>query len=244
MDFVATQKQYGIKETGTTVTVPDNSIARLMYYLNCCNSCLDVLESKLTQYRNYSYLSVDEKAAVVALSAILSPDELLNNCFIPVESGNPILRGSSNKFFELETATSVLGGTVRPSGVVMMEGKRVQVNKFMIVTRSWLESYFITPFQQESWRLQSVLESRQPTKQPARQIVTHKESFSDRDLTPNSREWKRDAYSDFCMRRGCGRKFSTFHRRHHCRRCGNIFCGRHCPVANQSHYTRYCVDCE
>jgi len=31
----------------------------------------------------------------------------------------------------------------------------------------------------------------------------------------------------------CPREFSLFERRHHCRRCGDIFCGAHC-----SHYIR------
>lgn len=261
MDFIATREGIGIRETGTKVTVPNDSIARLMYYLSCCNSCLEVLEKRLTNYQNYYSLSAAEKTAVVALAAILSPDELLDNCFIPVDDNSPLLSGLSNNFYEIERATTVLGGTVRPSGVVMMEGKRVQVRSIMVVTRGWLDKNFIKPFTAEAWRLRQMLEPsnppprqiqqprQQPRQQPQRQITTPTynntpSNYSDRDLTPSSREWKRDAYADSCMRRGCTKRFSTFSRRHHCRRCGNIFCGRHCPVANTSHYTRYCVDCE
>lgn len=39
--------------------------------------------------------------------------------------------------------------------------------------------------------------------------------------------WKRDEDHDLCMQ--CVRKFSFFWRRHHCRRCGGVFCSVCCP---------------
>ncbi|TDZ18357.1 FYVE-type zinc finger-containing protein [Colletotrichum orbiculare MAFF 240422] len=55
----------------------------------------------------------------------------------------------------------------------------------------------------------------------------------DPDLFPNvngeptRKHWKPDTESTMCDDPTCKRNFNTFTRRHHCRRCGNIFCGPH-----------------
>eukprot|EP00667_Euglena_gracilis_P014700 EG_transcript_15249 len=39
--------------------------------------------------------------------------------------------------------------------------------------------------------------------------------------------WAPDAAISQCQFAGCGLQFSSFRRRHHCRKCGGIFCGGH-----------------
>ncbi|CAN8096686.1 unnamed protein product [Discula destructiva] len=46
---------------------------------------------------------------------------------------------------------------------------------------------------------------------------------------PTRRHWKADAESDVCDDPTCKKYFNYFVRRHHCRRCGNIFCDSHSP---------------
>ncbi len=41
-------------------------------------------------------------------------------------------------------------------------------------------------------------------------------------------EWKRDEDVNLCLIEGCGRYFTLFCRRHHCRKCGGIYCNNHC----------------
>lgn len=47
--------------------------------------------------------------------------------------------------------------------------------------------------------------------------------------TPTRDHWKPDAESSVCDEATCTRYFGYFTRRHHCRRCGNIFCDLHSP---------------
>lgn len=54
-------------------------------------------------------------------------------------------------------------------------------------------------------------------------------------------EWVDDNFSDRCL--SCGREFSFFFRRHHCRRCGNLICedcSRNHEVDKEQ---RVCVTC-
>lgn len=44
---------------------------------------------------------------------------------------------------------------------------------------------------------------------------------------PTRQHWKPDTESDICDEPSCMRHFSYWTRRHHCRKCGNIFCDFH-----------------
>ncbi|KAL2137196.1 hypothetical protein VTI74DRAFT_7743 [Chaetomium olivicolor] len=44
---------------------------------------------------------------------------------------------------------------------------------------------------------------------------------------PTRKHWKPDQESTMCDHATCKRYFSYFTRRHHCRKCGNIFCDQH-----------------
>ncbi|EKD19110.1 uncharacterized protein L3040_007223 [Drepanopeziza brunnea f. sp. 'multigermtubi'] len=44
---------------------------------------------------------------------------------------------------------------------------------------------------------------------------------------PTRKHWKPDAESAICDDTTCHAYFGLLSRKHHCRRCGNIFCGRH-----------------
>ena len=48
--------------------------------------------------------------------------------------------------------------------------------------------------------------------------------------------------SNSCDMEGCQVQFSLLHRRHHCRKCGHSFCGRHCPKAVLK--ARWCLNCK
>ncbi|ORZ15688.1 hypothetical protein BCR42DRAFT_415730 [Absidia repens] len=56
---------------------------------------------------------------------------------------------------------------------------------------------------------------------------------------PTKEHWKLDKDAAGCTHPGCSNLFSVFKRRHHCRKCGNIFCYRHC-----SNYLRLNQDSE
>ncbi|CAP68721.1 uncharacterized protein PODANS_7_6900 [Podospora anserina S mat+] len=71
--------------------------------------------------------------------------------------------------------------------------------------------------------------------------------------TPTRKHWKLDQDALICDHATCKKSFNTFTRRHHCRRCGNIFCGAHSdyqiPLDQDANYnprgvpSRACAHC-
>ncbi|RUS32769.1 hypothetical protein BC938DRAFT_474368 [Jimgerdemannia flammicorona] len=55
------------------------------------------------------------------------------------------------------------------------------------------------------------------------------EGFSETVTGPPTREhWKPDSSATTCAHPTCATLFGLFERRHHCRRCGDLFCAAHC----------------
>ncbi len=54
--LVAQRKELSIKETGVTVTVPQNATAKLLYYLNCINCIIQLVELDIDEV-DYNFVS-------------------------------------------------------------------------------------------------------------------------------------------------------------------------------------------
>jgi len=151
-----------IKAVGKLTSVPNNNIARLMYYLSCVNNCLDkdgqssLLDSRHTDFRNYDKLQDEEQTLIVLLSLLLSPDELIGVCFFVVDEGAACLRGSSNEFLETTSAKSFLGALYSQNKVFVFKGDEVQTSRVMVCTKGWLQNNFMVPFSGEVGRLQEL----------------------------------------------------------------------------------------
>ncbi|KAF8977483.1 hypothetical protein BGZ46_007351, partial [Entomortierella lignicola] len=53
-------------------------------------------------------------------------------------------------------------------------------------------------------------------------------SVSSNTAGPGRAHWKPDSSTNVCTWPGCRLEFGLFDRRHHCRKCGDIFCSTHC----------------
>ncbi|XP_028406336.1 uncharacterized protein LOC114528821 [Dendronephthya gigantea] len=133
------RNQLGMKVTGTNVTVPNNPKAKLMYYLNCMATVLqlDELPREFTNYQNYYALDDTMVRHLVDLCKIVSPDALEGKCIFQVSD----LQGSSNEFVELSSAKTTMVAT----SSVMMAGRNVQVAKIMLYKPVWRRTNYDQP---------------------------------------------------------------------------------------------------
>lgn len=90
-----------IEFTGNIVTVPNDNIAKLMYYLSCVASVIQYnLDYKLRDYKNYFRLNPDEKASVYIQAVKLNPKIFIEAGVFKV--GSEFLRkGNMNEFLKI-----------------------------------------------------------------------------------------------------------------------------------------------
>ena len=91
----------GVKLTGSTTTVPDNELAKLMYYLDCVFAVIqyDGAE-KYTNYREYYTLTSEEENIVLSLVCLFNP-KIMVESYIFLVGPRFVPEGSSNQFYEL-----------------------------------------------------------------------------------------------------------------------------------------------
>ena len=170
MAAVIGSTQIHIKKTGSSCTIPDNPIAKLMYYFNCVCSCVeaddDYTTRRLRNYNNYSSLSSQEEAQLLILCLALSPDKLIGSIFLPA-SDDEDLSGCSNEFYEV----SAVSTRVLVSQSLLVGGQQKKVRKIMKFKKSWIENYFINPLRSiERGQLRPAPSSRPALPRPAPQL--------------------------------------------------------------------------
>jgi hypothetical protein len=142
MAAVIGSTQIHVKKIGSSTTVPDNPIAKLMYYFNCVCYCIeaddDYTTRRLRDYNNYSSLSSQEEAQLLILCLALSPDKLIGSIFLPA-SDDEDFDGMSGRFYEL----SAVSTRVLVSESIMVGGQQKRVRKIMKFKKSWVETYYI-----------------------------------------------------------------------------------------------------
>ena len=152
--------QVHVKPTGVRVTIPNDPIAKLMYYFDCVCSCIEPDSSDtirhLRDYANYHWLTSDERAQLLVMCRALSPDKLIGTIFHPTddcgEYANQLLELSAIKTDMVVTDSLLVGG------------QRKKIQKIMIFKKSWMEDYYIEP-------LRSIQRSSQPPPPPPRQTL-------------------------------------------------------------------------
>ena len=123
-----------------TVRVPDDDVARLMYYLSCVDTVIDYQEIDiLTDYENYDLLTVDEMTKLFELVLIFNPKYFIEKGVFIVNED--LLPGNlSNQFYKITDERIGL----HVSDQMFIGGRTVNVLKVMACSKDWLlRNYFI-----------------------------------------------------------------------------------------------------
>jgi len=177
--MVQGQQVVQVKHIGQVITDrPQSNIQKLMYYLSCVNSCVrmngqQLFETRHTNYKEAFRLNSDEETLIVLLASILSPDELIDVCFFVVPEGSACLGGSSNEFLEITQANQVVGAAMVKNKIALFKGEKVQTNKVMVFTATWLKNYFLDPISGEIYRLKALQQKKTGNPCPNAQKCEH-----------------------------------------------------------------------
>ena len=136
-----------IKLVERNLAIPDNNIAKLMYYLDCLVNIIDLDDGtvnldRLTDYEHYYNLTEEEQKMVAGLCIVSNPEALEQFSLLLVKP-ELLPNGSGNEFFDIKDPR--LGVEV-PEEVTFAETP-VKVLKVMVCTEEWIDKYYTQPAQ-------------------------------------------------------------------------------------------------
>ena len=148
--IIGERQEVGVRNIGTTATIPANPKAKLMYYLDCVATLIELDNpnlNRLRNFQNYYFLNDAETDALLTLVVLLKPDELIGKIFFPKED-----LPSNNEFYELSAVSHMFA----VSENMVIGGKRTRAAKIMCFKRCWLENFYITPIMSFQGRLERI----------------------------------------------------------------------------------------
>ena len=132
----------GVYAFGERTSVPDDDVAKLMYYLSCVDTVINYNEiDKLTDYQNYDLLTVDDMTLLFKLVLLFNPKIFIDaGIFIIDESLLPY--DLDNQFYKITDER--IGIYVNDE--IMIGGRNVKVLKVMACNESWLVRNYFRPW--------------------------------------------------------------------------------------------------
>ena len=141
MALVLNYQSLGIQRTGNSCQVPENKLAKLMYYLDCAFSTLDIrCYSDYTDYYNYRQLTRIQEQYVLSLARTYNPTFMLDNQLFIIRP-NLVDYGFSNQFYQITDKR--IG--IRANSQVFIGGKSVTAVKVMACKDTWLQKFYYDP---------------------------------------------------------------------------------------------------
>jgi hypothetical protein len=140
----AAEIEFGVKDTSVRTVVPNDDIARLMYYLHCIDACLQIasLDYALTDYRNYRRLSPQGRRLVVEWATLLDPRELIDEVIF-LDDEQVMTATLDNAICEVSVACHLI--SIRSTAIVA--GGVQEISKVMFFRSKWLVNNYIEPLQ-------------------------------------------------------------------------------------------------
>lgn len=138
-----------LKDSSVSVTVPNYPIARLMYYIDCIDSLIDLeIPSKLTDYSNYGRLTTKEENQILVYASLLHPNIFIERGIL--FENDKYCGDSNNKFYEITAIKKhrvisnnfyIKGKLVRVLNIIMMTMMIVVVVVAVHVAIFYLKSH-------------------------------------------------------------------------------------------------------
>ena len=141
MSFEHYYQSLGVQPLTYIMNIPDNKLAKLMYYLECVLTVVKYdIEERYYNYNNYSLLNKDEEKTLLKLVELFSPSNMTKLSLFIIDP-ELLPYGKDIEFYE-KTNTN-LG--VNINSEVILEGRILKVLKIMVCKRAWLNEYYYVP---------------------------------------------------------------------------------------------------
>ncbi|CAF0787420.1 unnamed protein product [Adineta ricciae] len=144
--------ELGLNRTTVPVTIPNDNVAYLMYYLNCVCTVIDCKNDpdlqRFISFQNYRQLSVDEQRALVALCRRINPILLKDRVFF---QNDAMCVQFNNEFYDI----SLVQNRLVAAESIIIAGRIRRVTKIMCYKNIWLQTFYYNPMQRLTDRFRS-----------------------------------------------------------------------------------------
>lgn len=145
---MATAASLSVKATvvpSQTAAIPDDDVARLMYYLKCVTVDLgmDILQDDLVDYKNSRRLSAARRASVIKSALELSPDIFIGKVLFRDDKQEIVPQSTSNKFVNITAACNVV--SIQRDFII--GGQAKDVTQVMFFRSIWLKRNYYDPIE-------------------------------------------------------------------------------------------------
>ena len=132
-----------VEAFGKETTVPNNNLAKLMYYLHCISTVIEYDDYNiLTDYQHYNNLTIDQMKEVYKLAILFNP-KIFIDAGIFIVNPDLLPPGWSNHFYKITDET--IGMHVNEQ--IVVGGRTVRVLNVMVCDSSWVEINYIIPLE-------------------------------------------------------------------------------------------------
>jgi len=133
---------FDVSDIAGLAIVPDNDIARLMYYLNCVTSAvgLHILQDDLIAYRQYQHLSNIRSSHVIQAANKYGPNEYVGKVIF-CDDDNSVTKNSGNKFVTIGSASAI----VSVDKELTISGRTWTAKNVMFFKSAWLARFYTEP---------------------------------------------------------------------------------------------------
>lgn len=132
-----------VEAIGELVTIPDNDIAKLMYYLSCVDTVINHDQEEddiLTDFQHYYLLTETQKNILFYLVLLFNP-LIFFDAGVFIKDENLVPPGADNEFYQI--TDNKIG--IHVSDQIMIGGHSVKVLKIMACNEDWLYKFYINP---------------------------------------------------------------------------------------------------
>ena len=133
--------QIQIRPFGVVADVPDNDVAKLIYYLSCVDTVINYNElDKICDYSNYNMLTLEDIDELINFALLLNPKIFISDGIFILDS-NLLSKGKENKFYNIKDERI----SKKLNNEIVIGDKIVYVVKVMACNINWLNRIYYNP---------------------------------------------------------------------------------------------------
>ena len=129
-------KNVNVKAFGVLTTVPNNALAKLIYYLHCVATAIDFYDPNLFDFQRYYELDFEQMKIVYQSSLKLNPSIFINAGVFALDANT-----GGNRFYKITDET--IG--IHANRNILIGGSTIRVKNIMVCDSNWLETNYYNP---------------------------------------------------------------------------------------------------